>query len=441
MAFNNFPYTNAHELNLDWVISTVKSYVAQTAALAVDVAEISAQVDNFIASLDIPEEVRNQIDELISSGEFEELILQTIEDNYGNDNIYARLHGKTIIALGDSMFTGSLGSAGNTWLEMLASTYGATVYNYGVSGSKISTGGSQPSSNDMAYRIDEILSNHTTCDICVVCGGAKDYNQNVVIGEYNSHDNNTFVGAIRNIIVKIQRRYEKNCSVLFMTTYHRYDTPNNIRLNEIDYVNAMKNACSDLSIPCFDNYSSCGISLATNEYVSPQNIWADSGLVAGQAASHHFSVAAYEYLLPKYAAYLANGYVTTDNKPNPHYAELYDTTNTYKFQYVKTQETDGSWSVYGRIVIANMTYPNQFETGDEWYYSDTITFNLPADLQTDDNYGWNVTTAASEGVCICSQPGMIQAYVQLRLMRYKWNGTNNVVLTLHKRCLPAALTP
>lgn len=409
-------------------------------------------VNNYFDSLDVTDAIADELAKMLTSGQMSAIIEEIITTHYGSaittltnymdadDNIYKRLHGKTIIALGDSMFSGSLGSVGNTWLEMLATRYGATVYNYGISGSKISMGGNTPSASDMSFRIDSILSDHATCDYFVVCGGANDYNQNVVIGEYNTHDSYTFIGAIRNMIVKIQRQYGKNCCLLFMTLYHRYDTPNSIRLTELDYANAMKNACAGLSIPCFDNYSSCGICLADNEYASPQNLWADSGIVAGQSASHHFSVAGYEYLMPKYAAYLANGYALTDNAPNPHFSELYDTTNTYKFQYVKTQETDGSWSVYGRIVMANVNYPNQFDEGDEWYYSDTITFNLPYDLQSYDNYGWNVTVAATEGACICTQPNMVQATLQFRLMRYKWSEANNVVLTLHKRCLPAQLT-
>lgn len=439
MAFNNFPYTDAHELNLDWVIRTVKEYVQETAKLESDVAAISAKVDNFISTLDIPAEVQTQINALISSGAFEDMIAQAIEDNYGNDNIYARLHGKTIIAMGDSMFTGSLGSSGNTWLEMLATKYGATVYNYGYSGSKISMGGTAPSASDMAYRIDEILSDHATCDYFVVCGGANDWNQDVPIGGIDSIYNYTFIGAIKNIIVKIQRKYGKACCILFMTLYHRYDTYNGNHHSEIDYANAMKNACAYFSIPCYDNYSNAGISLATTIYENPQNKWADAGLVAGQSANHHFSVAAYEYLLPKYAAFLSNGYAQVANKMNPELREIADTTNTYTLQLARTFESDGSWSEYGRIVLANLAFSNQFVEGDEWYYSDTIQFNLPTEVQSQDNWGWNITVAASQGVVIASQPTFTQGTLQLRFLRYKSNTAINLLVTLYKRCLPESM--
>lgn len=46
--FENFPYTNFHELNLDWLLERMK-------ALGIDQAELKNYVDNYFANLDLPD--------------------------------------------------------------------------------------------------------------------------------------------------------------------------------------------------------------------------------------------------------------------------------------------------------------------------------------------------------------------------------------------------
>ncbi len=41
------------------------------------------------------------------------------------------LHGKTLVALGDSLFHGNKDCRGKTWLELLAAKQDMTLYNYG----------------------------------------------------------------------------------------------------------------------------------------------------------------------------------------------------------------------------------------------------------------------------------------------------------------------
>lgn len=62
MAFNNFPYTDGHELNLDWVIKTYKDSVKN----ALDAMELSeetkAYVNDYFSNLDVQEEINNKLD-------------------------------------------------------------------------------------------------------------------------------------------------------------------------------------------------------------------------------------------------------------------------------------------------------------------------------------------------------------------------------------------
>lgn len=65
--WNLQPYTNLHELNLDWVIRKVK-----------EVEEIREYVNNYFANLDVQEEVDNKIDDLINDGDFQRMVAEFV---------------------------------------------------------------------------------------------------------------------------------------------------------------------------------------------------------------------------------------------------------------------------------------------------------------------------------------------------------------------------
>ena len=88
-----------------------------------------------------------------------------------------------------------------------------------------------------------------------------------------------------------------------MTNYNRWPTKNKLGLSDIDYVEAMKQVCAVWSIPCFDNYHNCGISFQNPAHAA----WMDEGLVRGdEKPNRHFSAEAYEWLSYKYEAILAS---------------------------------------------------------------------------------------------------------------------------------------
>ena len=67
--FEHFPYTNFHELNLDWILS-------QTKKLAEDSSELLASFEdlkNYVMNLDLQSEVDTKIDEMAEAGYFDHL--------------------------------------------------------------------------------------------------------------------------------------------------------------------------------------------------------------------------------------------------------------------------------------------------------------------------------------------------------------------------------
>lgn len=211
-----------------------------------------------------------------------------------------RLHGKTIVAIGDSLFHGSKDCKGNTWLEMMAKRHEMTLYNYGQNGNTMAVQHTEEQVlPPMCVRYADMADG---ADYVVVLGGANDKRLHVPLGGVNSTLPETFCGALNILIAGLTEKYPR-ARILFMTNYNRWPTKNKLGLSDIDYVEAMKQVCAVWSIPCFDNYHNCGISFQNPAHAA----WMDEGLVRGdEKPNRHFSAEAYEWLSYKYEAILAS---------------------------------------------------------------------------------------------------------------------------------------
>lgn len=74
MAFHEYPYTDFHEMNLDWVIAKVKELTLTWAQTSSDWEELRAFVNDYFANLNVQEEINNKMDELVSDGTLSSLI-------------------------------------------------------------------------------------------------------------------------------------------------------------------------------------------------------------------------------------------------------------------------------------------------------------------------------------------------------------------------------
>lgn len=74
MAFHEYPYTDFHEMNLDWVIAKVKELTLAWAQTSSDWEELRTFVNNYFANLNVQEEINNKMDELVSDGTLSSLI-------------------------------------------------------------------------------------------------------------------------------------------------------------------------------------------------------------------------------------------------------------------------------------------------------------------------------------------------------------------------------
>lgn len=91
MAFSNFPYTDFHDLNLDWLLYTVKDLDTKWDEYYTQWNKWQADVQNYIDNLDYIAAIDNYLDALKASGELSDIIetwltdygLITIGDSYG----------------------------------------------------------------------------------------------------------------------------------------------------------------------------------------------------------------------------------------------------------------------------------------------------------------------------------------------------------------------
>lgn len=91
MAFSNFPYTDFHDLNLDWLLRTVKDLDTKWDSYYTQWNKWQADVQNYINNLDYIAAIDKYLDALKASGELSDIIdtwltdygLITIGDSYG----------------------------------------------------------------------------------------------------------------------------------------------------------------------------------------------------------------------------------------------------------------------------------------------------------------------------------------------------------------------
>lgn len=88
--FNNFPYSNFHEINLDWIVKTVKEAAAKTNSFEQALEEIRKT----LATLDISAEVAAKLEEMEASGELGEIITNVFAEIKAGSFEMAFLSGK-----------------------------------------------------------------------------------------------------------------------------------------------------------------------------------------------------------------------------------------------------------------------------------------------------------------------------------------------------------
>lgn len=74
--FQQFPYTNFHEMNLDQLIKIMRQMQDEWAATKAEWASYKDFIDNFFDNLDLQDEVNNKINEMVTNGELMQMLAE-----------------------------------------------------------------------------------------------------------------------------------------------------------------------------------------------------------------------------------------------------------------------------------------------------------------------------------------------------------------------------
>lgn len=133
MSYQNFPYSNFHELNADWILEQVRDCVEKVKNLGLSFEELKEYVNNYFSSLDVDAAIADEIQRLIDNGTMGALINQTLlgEINSKVDGVSA-LVSKAYVSGGQILTVGKNGGVMFTTI----STAVDYAINNGLSASK-----------------------------------------------------------------------------------------------------------------------------------------------------------------------------------------------------------------------------------------------------------------------------------------------------------------
>ena len=149
------------------------------------------------------------------------------------EDVQSVLKGLTINALGDSYFEGHGLPVNQVWLGLLAKKYKISMQNYGKGGSTVTN--YITTNNPMCERYSKMANNNP--NIILVEGGRNDFNKGAPIGDIDSKDTKTFMGALNVIIEGLKEKYP-NAMIVCISNWNFPDTKNG--RTYLDYAKAME---------------------------------------------------------------------------------------------------------------------------------------------------------------------------------------------------------
>lgn len=189
-----FPYTNFHEMNLTWIIETVKNLTEEWiemqgkfTGLQGDFEELKKFVADYFTKLEIDKEVRKILDEMKTSGELSEIISDALLQG-----ALARVNKPTVLILGDSYGAGeNIANREYSWAYMLKSALeknGYTVNLSAIGGYGFKADGTKTYTNMLNTLAGTMTTNEKKNVVKIIVGGS--YN------DRNSAENGISQGMI-----------------------------------------------------------------------------------------------------------------------------------------------------------------------------------------------------------------------------------------------------
>lgn len=188
------------------------------------------------------------------------------------------LGGKSLCILGDSYCAGyglAIWEGEAAWPYLMASTWGMDYYDHALSGSTLAEG--ENSNLPMVQRVYDLPQERL--DIIIVQGGSNDWSHNLPLGDADSRDTTTSMGALNTILDTLEAQHPEATLVCF-TTWISGGTKNKLGLATTDYGAAMEALCQRRGILCYhaENEEENGIHMTDQDFrtefcLSPTDPW------------------------------------------------------------------------------------------------------------------------------------------------------------------------
>ena len=186
------------------------------------------------------------------------------------------IEGKRLLILGDSYCAGyGLERREDAWPYQMANTWDLTYYDHAISGSTFASG--PKSSAPMVERVKELT--REPLDIIIVQGASNDWSHNIPVGELDSRDPETAMGAL-NVILDTLEENHPEATLLCFTPWISNGTENDLGLETTEYHDAMLALCENRGILCYDaaDDQANGIHMASQEFraeycLTPTDRW------------------------------------------------------------------------------------------------------------------------------------------------------------------------
>ena len=203
-------------------------------------------------------------------------IVQDIEDV--DIKITTRFAGKKVVFEGDSITDSDYHEAynGKSWADYLANKLKMTIAsNMALGGSSIST------YNSAGSVVNRITTNNYPSDTKLFCimAGTNDWNSNVALGDIDSTDTSTILGALNTIIDHLQTNYP-DATIVIMTPMHRSGMRTATRTagTLAEVATAYEKVCMNWGVNCINTLKEFGMNaynttVANKFYVEQDSDW------------------------------------------------------------------------------------------------------------------------------------------------------------------------
>ena len=259
--FNNFPYTNFHDINLDWIMKTVKDSVEKIENYMKKTTEY---IKNYFNNLDISQEVDNKLEDMAETGS-----LQKYLDPF-------MLKGKKCVFFGDSITWGDIGDSTHSQADrpyptIISEKAGCESINKATKSATLTIVGS--STNNLKTQIES--TDFSNVDFVFICFGINDFGKNVPIGSIDSEDWGCIYGALYNAIRAINAKNNSSEIVILSVPPTRHilsQQGNTWRCHMLAYVEAIGSFCLTNKIRYIDILHNSGIDALNLSYYSPDGV-------------------------------------------------------------------------------------------------------------------------------------------------------------------------